>query len=275
MDCPWDFPGKNTREGCHFLLFPTQGIFPTQGSHSHLLLGRRILYHWATREAKAVVSNTRIWTAWETHFLPSFTSWEESWLSSLENKLIPTAGLQRLSLSSKATSMTRELLLLCNHIDVPRHMHGAFSPRAAAIVDMDLHAWPKPREESSKDCVHASTCPLINCSPSKTLIITALCSVSIPWEWSLALKRLNWQWKHAQRWKYHVNYDYTLPFQLCTKQICFYLYKIDSNNQWLERVSWNQKAYRRAEWICSLKFCNTWKVCFRPEPTVGLSSLEG
>ena len=26
--CPWDFPGKNTRVGCHFLL---QGIFPTQG----------------------------------------------------------------------------------------------------------------------------------------------------------------------------------------------------------------------------------------------------
>ena len=26
--CPWDFPGKNTAVGCHFLL---QGIFPTQG----------------------------------------------------------------------------------------------------------------------------------------------------------------------------------------------------------------------------------------------------
>ena len=26
---PWDFPGKNTGVGCHFLL---QGIFPTQGS---------------------------------------------------------------------------------------------------------------------------------------------------------------------------------------------------------------------------------------------------
>ena len=32
--CPWDFPGKNTGAGCHFLL---QGIFPTQGSNSHLL----------------------------------------------------------------------------------------------------------------------------------------------------------------------------------------------------------------------------------------------
>ena len=26
--CPWDFPGKNTGVGCHFL---PQGIFPTQG----------------------------------------------------------------------------------------------------------------------------------------------------------------------------------------------------------------------------------------------------
>ena len=44
--CPWDSPGKNTGVGCHTLL---QGIFPTQGSNlnlSHLLHGRRILYHW-------------------------------------------------------------------------------------------------------------------------------------------------------------------------------------------------------------------------------------
>ena len=34
--CPWDFPGKNTGVGCHFLL---QGIFPTQGSNPNLL-------HW-------------------------------------------------------------------------------------------------------------------------------------------------------------------------------------------------------------------------------------
>ena len=36
--CPWDFPGKNTRVGCHSLL---QGIFLTQGSNPH----RRCL-HW-------------------------------------------------------------------------------------------------------------------------------------------------------------------------------------------------------------------------------------
>ena len=32
--CPWDFPGKNTGVGYHFLL---QGIFLTQGSSLHLL----------------------------------------------------------------------------------------------------------------------------------------------------------------------------------------------------------------------------------------------
>ena len=37
--CPWDFPGKNTRVGCHFLL---QRIFPTQGLNLLLL----ILLHW-------------------------------------------------------------------------------------------------------------------------------------------------------------------------------------------------------------------------------------
>ena len=32
--CPWDFPGKKTGVGCHFLL---QEIFATQGSNLHLL----------------------------------------------------------------------------------------------------------------------------------------------------------------------------------------------------------------------------------------------
>ena len=33
--CPWNFPGKNTGVGCHFLL---QSIFLTQGSNLRLLL---------------------------------------------------------------------------------------------------------------------------------------------------------------------------------------------------------------------------------------------
>ena len=39
--CPWDFPGKNTGEGCCFLL---QGIFPIQGSNPGLLHCGQILY---------------------------------------------------------------------------------------------------------------------------------------------------------------------------------------------------------------------------------------
>ena len=37
----WDFPGKNTGVGCHFLL---QGIFPAQGSKPSLLHCRQMLY---------------------------------------------------------------------------------------------------------------------------------------------------------------------------------------------------------------------------------------
>ena len=37
---PWDFPGKNTGVGCHFLL---QRIFPTHGSNLGLLLCRQTL----------------------------------------------------------------------------------------------------------------------------------------------------------------------------------------------------------------------------------------
>ena len=44
-----DSPGKNTGVGCHSLL---QGIFPTQGLNLDLLHYRRVLYHWATREAR-------------------------------------------------------------------------------------------------------------------------------------------------------------------------------------------------------------------------------
>ena len=39
--CPWDFPGKSTRVGCHFLL---QRIFPTQGLNLGLPHCRQTLY---------------------------------------------------------------------------------------------------------------------------------------------------------------------------------------------------------------------------------------
>ena len=47
--CLWDFPGKSTGVGYHALL---QGIFLIQGLNLHLLLGRWILYHGVTWEAR-------------------------------------------------------------------------------------------------------------------------------------------------------------------------------------------------------------------------------
>ena len=42
IENPWDFPGKNTGVGCHFLL---QEIFLTQGLNPGLLHCRQTLYH--------------------------------------------------------------------------------------------------------------------------------------------------------------------------------------------------------------------------------------
>ena len=55
---PWDLSGEKTKEDCHFL---HQGIFPTKRSNPHflcLLHCRRILYCWATGEAKSRLDAT-------------------------------------------------------------------------------------------------------------------------------------------------------------------------------------------------------------------------
>ena len=59
MDCsltrflrPWDFPGKNTGVGCHFLL---QEIFPTQGLKPGLPHCRQMLYH-LSHQGKSIYS---------------------------------------------------------------------------------------------------------------------------------------------------------------------------------------------------------------------------
>ena len=50
---PWDSPGKNTRVGCHALLYE---IFPTQGSNSCLLQFLHwILYRWTARDGHVCV----------------------------------------------------------------------------------------------------------------------------------------------------------------------------------------------------------------------------
>ena len=60
--CPWDFPGKSTGVGCHFLL---QRIFLIQGSNLGLSHCRQTLYHLSHQRspyspsATAEVSDTQ------------------------------------------------------------------------------------------------------------------------------------------------------------------------------------------------------------------------
>ena len=52
--CPWDFPGRDTGVGCHFLL---QGNFLTQGSNPGFLHCRQILYHLSSERSQTRVKN--------------------------------------------------------------------------------------------------------------------------------------------------------------------------------------------------------------------------
>ena len=52
---PWNFSGKSTGVGCHFLL---QGAFPTQRSNLDLLHCRQTLYHLGLLFADLVIKRT-------------------------------------------------------------------------------------------------------------------------------------------------------------------------------------------------------------------------
>ena len=57
---PWDFLGKSTGVGCHFLL---QGIFPTQGSNPGLPPCRQTLYrlsHQGSPKPEYIMRNARL-----------------------------------------------------------------------------------------------------------------------------------------------------------------------------------------------------------------------
>ena len=50
--CPWDFQGKSTGVGCHFLL---QGTFPTQGSNTGLSHCRQTLHCLSHRGSPTIM----------------------------------------------------------------------------------------------------------------------------------------------------------------------------------------------------------------------------
>ena len=90
--CPWDFPGKNTGVGCHFLL---QGLFLTQGSNPRLLqmssvplshqgsVNGSLPCYWTGQDwcgfqcPQAFAVESGFW-----HLFPSPTTWEGLWVFS-------------------------------------------------------------------------------------------------------------------------------------------------------------------------------------------------
>ena len=66
--CPWNFPGKNTGVGCHFLL---QEIEPASPVFFFFLHCRQILYHWTIGKAhnskKYHILKLPFWLYWSQH----------------------------------------------------------------------------------------------------------------------------------------------------------------------------------------------------------------
>ena len=71
--CPWDFLGKSTGVGCHFLL---QRIFPTQGSNPGLLHCRQTLYH-LSHQGIVYLGLSLIWTVISWISLLLYLSWKQ------------------------------------------------------------------------------------------------------------------------------------------------------------------------------------------------------
>ena len=88
--------------GCHALL---QGIFPTQRLNLPVLLGRRILYHWATWEAPDQFSSVQS--------LSRVQFFATQWIAARQASLSITNSRSSLRLASIKSVMLSSHLILC------------------------------------------------------------------------------------------------------------------------------------------------------------------
>ena len=133
--CPWNFPGKDTAVGSHFLL---QELFPTQGSNPGLLHCRQILYHLSHQASPYLAldvkskgkrlcrgelkpaMHTALWkhlvTVRSAGGLVPFT-WEkdEGWFEALHCE----AGVPNRTLSEASSFFWGRLPLLSHYLEVP------------------------------------------------------------------------------------------------------------------------------------------------------------
>ena len=70
---PWDFLGKSSGVGCHFLL---QGIFPTQGSNPGLLHCRQTLYRLSHQRSQISHVESQIFFSTAVKMVPVAYSYD-------------------------------------------------------------------------------------------------------------------------------------------------------------------------------------------------------
>ena len=125
---PWDFLGKSTGVGCHFLF---QGIFPTQGSNPGLQHCRQTLHHLSHQGSPPLKRNTAIQLIRKTTCITKyicFLNYKHNECS-LKKSWTVQKGMLILSLSRTKQHYKNVLELLSVNFDayiVPLHTHFSF-----------------------------------------------------------------------------------------------------------------------------------------------------
>ena len=132
--CQWDSPGKNTGVGCHSLLQGSSQPRDRTCVSGISFIGRQILYHWATWEARlrnvsSVQSLTHVWL------------FATLWTAAHQASLSITNSRSLLKLMSIASVMPSNHLILC----LPLLLLPSIFPSIRVFSnELALHIrWPK------------------------------------------------------------------------------------------------------------------------------------
>ena len=126
--CPWNFPGKNTGGGYHFLL---QGIFPTQGLNPHLL---NFLYS----QADSLTLSHQFSSVQSLSCVRLFAT---PWTATCQASLSITNSWNLLKLMSIESVMPSNQLILCYPLLLPPSIFPSIS--VFSNVSVLRIRWPK------------------------------------------------------------------------------------------------------------------------------------
>ena len=126
---PWEFPGKNTGMGCHFLL---QGIFPIQGSNLGLLHCRKILHCLSHQGSLQYSSIAGSYYQYQQHHCCFYTSFWTSWAWNKDSVLLYSRQYCAVKYTKAQPLLddtrmwqcmwTRELNYVTRHVNIHSHL---------------------------------------------------------------------------------------------------------------------------------------------------------